>query len=170
MAQSHACHRCCFRLGPAAGTTGGSSRRPRCPPASSRATAGSRPTKSTSTPSSPVAWRNCWSTRATWCMPARSSPAWTPRTSKRRSSRPRRRCCRRNARSTKRARCRNSKQTQVELAQQQLDRTSYLFERGNSTQELLDQRRQQLNGATAALQCRHGPRRAGRARLERDRA
>ena len=41
--------------------------------------------------------------------------------------------------------------TQVALAQQQLDRTSYLFERGNSTQELLDQRRQQLNGATAAL-------------------
>jgi HlyD family secretion protein len=42
-------------------------------------------------------------------------------------------------------------QTQVALAQQQLDRTSYLFERGNSTQELLDQRRQQLNGATAAF-------------------
>ena len=42
-------------------------------------------------------------------------------------------------------------QTQVELAQQQLDRTSYLFQRGNATQELLDQRRQQLNGATAAL-------------------
>ena len=41
--------------------------------------------------------------------------------------------------------------TQVELAQQQFDRTSYLFQRGNSTQELLDQRRQQLNGATAAL-------------------
>lgn len=42
-------------------------------------------------------------------------------------------------------------QTQVALAQQQMDRTSYLFERGNSTQELLDQRRQQLNGATAAF-------------------
>ena len=42
-------------------------------------------------------------------------------------------------------------QTQVELAQQQLDRTGYLFQRGNATQELLDQRRQQLNGATAAL-------------------
>ena len=42
-------------------------------------------------------------------------------------------------------------QTQVALAQQQLDRTSYLFQRGNATQELLDQRRQQLNGATAAL-------------------
>ena len=42
-------------------------------------------------------------------------------------------------------------QTQVESAQQQLDRTSYLFQRGNATQELLDQRRQQLNGATAAL-------------------
>jgi HlyD family secretion protein len=42
-------------------------------------------------------------------------------------------------------------QTQVALAQQQLDRTSYLFQRGNATQELLDQRQQQLNGATAAL-------------------
>lgn len=41
--------------------------------------------------------------------------------------------------------------TQVELAQQQFDRTSYLFQRGNTTQELLDQRRQQLNGATASL-------------------
>src|SRR5207342_2309263 len=39
-------------------------------------------------------------------------------------------------------------QTQVALAQQQLDRTSYLFQRGNATQELLDQRRQQVNGAT----------------------
>ena len=37
------------------------------------------------------------------------------------------------------------------MAKQQLDRTSYLIERGNSTQELLDQRRQQLDGATAAL-------------------
>jgi HlyD family secretion protein len=42
-------------------------------------------------------------------------------------------------------------QTQVALAQQQLDRTTYLVERGNATQELLDQRRQQLEGATAAL-------------------
>jgi HlyD family secretion protein len=41
--------------------------------------------------------------------------------------------------------------TQVELAQQQLDRTSYLMQRGNATQELLDQRQQQLNGATALL-------------------
>ncbi len=28
------------------------------------------------------------------------------------------------------------------------DRTSYLVERGNATNELLDQRRQQLDGAT----------------------
>ena len=42
-------------------------------------------------------------------------------------------------------------QTQAALAQQQFDRTNYLFQRGNATQELLDQRRQQLNGATAAL-------------------
>jgi HlyD family secretion protein len=41
--------------------------------------------------------------------------------------------------------------TQVELAQQQLDRTNYLMQRGNATQELLDQRQQQLNGATALL-------------------
>lgn len=42
-------------------------------------------------------------------------------------------------------------QTQVALAQQQLDRTTYLVQRGNATQELLDQRRQQLEGITAAL-------------------
>jgi HlyD family secretion protein len=41
--------------------------------------------------------------------------------------------------------------TQVALAQQELDRTTYLSQRGNATQELLDQRRQQLEGATAAL-------------------
>ena len=39
--------------------------------------------------------------------------------------------------------------TQVALARQQLDRTSYLVERGNATQELLDQRQQQLDGAVA---------------------
>jgi len=42
-------------------------------------------------------------------------------------------------------------QTQVALAKQQLDRTSYLLQRGNATQELYDQRRQQLDGAIAAL-------------------
>jgi HlyD family secretion protein len=42
-------------------------------------------------------------------------------------------------------------ETQVALAKQQLDRTSYLLQRGNATQELYDQRRQQLDGATAAL-------------------
>jgi HlyD family secretion protein len=41
--------------------------------------------------------------------------------------------------------------TQVALAKQQLDRTSFLMQRGNATQELLDQRQQQLDGATAAL-------------------
>ena len=55
-------------------------------------------------------------------------------------------------------------QTQVALAQQQLDRTSYLFERGNSTQELLDQRRQQLNGATAAFNAATARVRTGRTR------
>ncbi len=45
----------------------------------------------------------------------------------------------------------DQQRTQVALAQQQLDRTSYLFQRGNATQELLDQRQQQLNGATALL-------------------
>jgi HlyD family secretion protein len=41
--------------------------------------------------------------------------------------------------------------TQVTLAQQQLDRTSTLVARGFATNELLDERRQTLNGATAAL-------------------
>ncbi len=41
-------------------------------------------------------------------------------------------------------------QTQVTLAQQQLDRTSALVPKGFATVELLDQRRQQLNGAVAA--------------------
>ena len=51
------------------------------------------------------------------------------------------------------------------LAQQQQDRTSYLFERGNSTQELLDQRQQQLNGAKAAFNAATA-RVEGRARLD----
>jgi HlyD family secretion protein len=42
-------------------------------------------------------------------------------------------------------------QTQLSLAQQQYDRTSYLVGQGNATRELLDQRRQQLDGATAAV-------------------
>ena len=41
--------------------------------------------------------------------------------------------------------------SQVALAKQQLDRTTYLVQRGNATQELLDQRQQQLNGSTAIL-------------------
>ncbi|AMN38474.1 HlyD-family secretion protein [Rhodoplanes sp. Z2-YC6860] len=41
--------------------------------------------------------------------------------------------------------------TQLALAQQQLDRTSYLVGQGNATRELLDQRRQQLDGASAAV-------------------
>ena len=41
--------------------------------------------------------------------------------------------------------------TQVTLAQQESDRTSTLVARGFATNELLDQRRQTLNGATAAL-------------------
>jgi HlyD family secretion protein len=41
--------------------------------------------------------------------------------------------------------------SQVGLAKQQLDRTTYLVQRGNATQELLDQRQQQLNGSTAIL-------------------
>ena len=42
-------------------------------------------------------------------------------------------------------------QTQLALAQQQFDRTSYLVGQGNATRELLDQRHQQLDGATAAV-------------------
>ena len=41
--------------------------------------------------------------------------------------------------------------TQAALAKLQLERTSYLVERGNATNELLDQRRQQLDSATAGL-------------------
>jgi HlyD family secretion protein len=42
-------------------------------------------------------------------------------------------------------------QAQVALATQEFGRTTYLAQRGNASQELLDQRRQQLEGATAAL-------------------
>ncbi len=41
--------------------------------------------------------------------------------------------------------------TQVTLAQQELDRTKALVARGNATYELLDQRRQSLDGTNAAL-------------------
>lgn len=41
--------------------------------------------------------------------------------------------------------------TQVELARQQLNRTTTLAQQGNATQELLDQRRQQMNSSTALL-------------------
>ena len=41
--------------------------------------------------------------------------------------------------------------SQLTLAQQELDRTQSLVERGYATRELLDQRRQQVDGATAAL-------------------
>jgi HlyD family secretion protein len=41
--------------------------------------------------------------------------------------------------------------TQVTLAQQEIDRTSALVKRGYATNELLDQRRQALDGANAAL-------------------
>ncbi len=41
--------------------------------------------------------------------------------------------------------------TQVTLAQQEIDRTTNLVQRGFSTRELLDQRRQTLDGANAAL-------------------
>ena len=43
-------------------------------------------------------------------------------------------------------------QTQVDLAQKEIDRTSALVARGFATQELLDQRRQTLDGAIAGLQ------------------
>jgi HlyD family secretion protein len=38
------------------------------------------------------------------------------------------------------------------LARQQLERTTYLVERGNATKELLDQRQQQVDGAAAGLE------------------
>jgi len=41
--------------------------------------------------------------------------------------------------------------TQVLLAQQEYDRAAYLVQRGFQTKEVLDQRQQQLNGASAAL-------------------
>jgi HlyD family secretion protein len=43
------------------------------------------------------------------------------------------------------------RQSQLLLAQQELERTSALAQRGFATKELLDQRRQQVDGATAAL-------------------
>ena len=45
----------------------------------------------------------------------------------------------------------DQQKTQVTLAQQEFDRTSTLVKRGFATVELLDQRRQGLNGAQAAL-------------------
>jgi HlyD family secretion protein len=42
-------------------------------------------------------------------------------------------------------------QSQLTLAQQELDRTQSLVQHGYATKELLDQRRQQVDGATAAL-------------------
>jgi HlyD family secretion protein len=42
-------------------------------------------------------------------------------------------------------------QSQLTLAQQELSRTQSLVQRGYATRELLDQRQQQLDGATAAL-------------------
>ena len=57
--------------------------------------------------------------------------------------------------------------TQVTLAQQEFDRTDALVKRGFATNELLDQRRQALNGAIAALQRRQRSRRRGRARARR---
>ncbi len=42
--------------------------------------------------------------------------------------------------------------TELELAKQQWDRTNALAQSGNATRELLDQRRQQLQGATAAFE------------------
>jgi len=41
-------------------------------------------------------------------------------------------------------------QTQLKLAQQELDRTTALVPKGFATVELLDQRRQQMNAAVAA--------------------
>ncbi len=43
-------------------------------------------------------------------------------------------------------------QTQVLLAQQEYDRATYTVQRGVETKELLDQRKQQLDGANAALE------------------
>ncbi|MGA3303515.1 MAG: efflux RND transporter periplasmic adaptor subunit [Methylovirgula sp.] len=43
-------------------------------------------------------------------------------------------------------------QTQVDLAQKEIDRTTALVTKGYATQELLDQRRQTLDGAIAGLQ------------------
>jgi HlyD family secretion protein len=43
-------------------------------------------------------------------------------------------------------------QTQVDLAQKEIDRTSALVVKGYATQELLDERRQTLDGAIAGLQ------------------
>ena len=58
--------------------------------------------------------------------------------------------------------------TQVTLAQQEFDRTNTLVARGFATNELLDQRRQALNGAIAALNAAND--RVGEAERARDAA
>jgi HlyD family secretion protein len=58
--------------------------------------------------------------------------------------------------------------TQVTLAQQEFDRTNTLVARGFATNELLDQRRQALNGANAALNAAND--RVGEAERARDAA
>jgi len=58
--------------------------------------------------------------------------------------------------------------TQVTLAQQEFDRTNALVTRGFATNELLDQRRQAFNGATAALTAAND--RVGEAERARDAA
>ena len=79
------------------------------------------------------------------------SRAWTRGTSRPRSRNPRRRS-RQAQQSLDEAHANVVQQTtQVTLAQQEFDRTSTLVTRGFATNELLDQRRQALNGATAAL-------------------
>ena len=135
----------------AAAPIGGIPGRSAFPWGSYRATAGSRRTRSTSTPSSPGASPKCSPTKATWSKPPRCSPAWTRRTSRRRSRSPRRRSSRRSRASTRRSANVAQQTTQVTLAQQEFDRTSTLVARGFATNELLDQRQQALNGAIAAL-------------------
>ena len=129
----------------------GGSRSRNCRPASSRATAGSRRTRSTSTPNSPGASPKCSPTKATWSKRGRSLARMDTQdleASLKKSEAQ----VRQAQQSLDEARANVEQQTtQVTLAQQQFDRTSSLVARGYATNELLDQRRQALNGAIAAL-------------------
>ncbi len=100
----------------------------------------------------PAASPRCWPTKATWSQPVRLSHAWIPsdlaaslKKSQAQVRQAQRAVDEANANVTQ-------QKTQVVLAQQEFDRAIALLKKGFQTQEVVDQRQQQLNGATAALE------------------